>query len=339
MIFDKTGTLTEGKPSVTDVILVGKADDEAAQDYVLQVAASAEQGSEHPLALAITNAASKKKLSLLPVQKGSFQSIPGHGLSCVIPAGGVLIGNRSLLERNNIVISQELDSTMWDLEVQGKTAIIVALNYTVLGVLGIADVVKADAYDALCALKHMGIEVWMVTGDNRTTAECIGEELGITKDRIVAGVMPVDKVSKIEELQANGKFVAMVGDGVNDSPALARAHLGIAVGAGTHVALEAADMILVRNKLEDVVVALDLARYVFSRIKINFIWALAYNVFAIPFAAGVWFPWTHMLVPPQYAGMLMAFSSISVGTYLLTHSPNHLLTHSPSAVFAVVEVL
>ncbi len=320
VIFDKTGTLTEGKPSVTDVILVGKADDEAAQDYVLQVAASAEQGSEHPLALAITNAASKKKLTLLPVQKGSFQSIPGHGLSCVIPAGGVLIGNRSLLERNNVVISQELDSTMWDLEVQGKTAIIVALNYTVLGVLGIADVVKADAYDALCALKHMGIEVWMVTGDNRTTAECIGDELGIAKDRIVAGVMPVDKVTKIEELQANGKFVAMVGDGVNDSPALARAHLGIAVGAGTHVALEAADMILVRNKLDDVVVALDLARYVFSRIKINFIWALAYNVFAIPFAAGVWFPWTHVLVPPQYAGMLMAFSSISVGTHLLTHS-------------------
>ena len=315
VIFDKTGTLTEGKPSVTDVVVYSKPsgdDSSALQDYVLQLAASAEQGSEHPLALAVTTAANKKKMTLLPVQKGSFQSIPGSGLSCVVPDGTVLIGNRSLLEKNNIVISQELDSTMWDLEIQGKTAITVSLNYKVLGVIGIADVVKPDAYDALCALKQLGIDIWMVTGDNRTTAESIGDELGISKDRIVAGVMPVDKVTKVEELQATGKFVAMVGDGVNDSPALARANLGIAVGAGTHVALEAADMILVRNKLDDVVVAFDLARVVFNRIKINFIWALAYNILAIPFAAGVWFPWTHMLIPPQYAGMLMAFSSISV---------------------------
>jgi Cu+-exporting ATPase len=158
----------------------------------------------------------------------------------------------------------------------------------------------------------MGIDVWMVTGDNHTTAEAIANEIGISLDHVLAGAMPADKVAKIESLKSKGKLVAMVGDGINDSPALARADLGIAIGAGTQVAVEAADMVLVRSNLFDVVVALDLSKVVFNRIKLNFLWAIMYNIVAIPFAAGIWFPWTHTLVPPQYAGLCMALSSISV---------------------------
>lgn len=158
----------------------------------------------------------------------------------------------------------------------------------------------------------MGIDVWMVTGDNRTTAETVAGDLDIPKDRIIASAMPADKVNKVLDLQKRGRVVAVVGDGINDSPALAQADLGVAVGAGSHIAGEAADMILIRNQLTDVVMALDLARVVFKRIKLNFVWALMYNVIAIPFAAGVWYPWTKMSVPPQYAGLAMALSSISV---------------------------
>ena len=201
---------------------------------------------------------------------------------------------------------------MWNLEVQGKTAVCVALDGAVLGVLGIADVPKPESLLTVKALQNMNIDVWMVTGDNRTTAEAIAEEFGIPKDHVVSGAMPQDKVTKVKELQKMGRAVAMVGDGVNDSPALASADLGIAIGAGTHVAIEAADMVLIRSNLLDVVVALDLAKVVFRRIRMNFMFALMYNILAIPFAAGVWFPYTHMQVPPQYAGLSMAMSSITV---------------------------
>lgn len=173
---------------------------------------------------------------------------------------------------------------MWDLEVQGKTAVCVALEATVLGVLGIADSVKSEAYTTIAALRSMGIDVWMVTGDNKTTAEAVADELDIPKDRVVSAAMPADKVAKVCELQGSGQAVAMVGDGINDSPALAQADLGIAVGAGTHVAVDAADMVLVRNNLHDVVVAMDLAIVVFARIKWNFMFAIIYNIVAIPFA-------------------------------------------------------
>ena len=181
-----------------------------------------------------------------------------------------------------------------------------------MGLVGVADAPKPESYLTVHALRKMGVDVWMVTGDNRTTAEAIAKAVGIPTDRIVAGAMPADKVTKVEELKKMGRLVAMVGDGINDSPALARADLGIAIGAGTQVAVEAADMVLVRSNLHDVVVALDLAKVVFNRIKLNFLWAIVYNIVAIPFAAGIWFPWTHMLVPPQYAGLCMALSSISV---------------------------
>lgn len=213
---------------------------------------------------------------------------------------------------HSIPLGSIVDSSMWNIEVQGKTAVCVAFSGEVLGVLGVADVPKQEAFSAVTALRSIGLDVWMVTGDNKTTAEAIAEEFNIPKDRVVSGAMPQDKVKKVKELQSMGRAVAMVGDGVNDSPALASADLGIALGAGTHVAVEAADMVLVRSNLMDVAVALDLAKVVFRRIKLNFFFALMYNVLAIPFAAGVWFPYTHMQVPPQYAGLSMAMSSISV---------------------------
>jgi soluble P-type ATPase len=223
-----------------------------------------------------------------------------------------LLAFRDFLALHSVPLGSLADSSMWNIEVQGKTAVCVALENEILGILGIADVPKPEAYLAVTALRSAGVDVWMVTGDNKTTAEAIADEFGIPKDRVVSGAMPQDKVAKVRELQRAGRSVAMVGDGVNDSPALASANLGIAIGAGTHVAIEAADMVLVRSNLLDVVVALDLAKVVFRRIRINFMFALVYNILAIPFAAGVWFPYTHMQVPPQYAGLSMAMSSISV---------------------------
>lgn len=223
-----------------------------------------------------------------------------------------LLAFRDFLALHSVPLDSLAESSMWNIEVQGKTAVCVALENEVLGILGIADIPKPEAYLAVTALRSAGVDVWMVTGDNKTTAEAIADEFGIPKDRVVSGAMPQDKVAKVRELQRAGRSVAMVGDGVNDSPALASANLGIAIGAGTHVAIEAADMVLVRSNLLDVVVALDLAKVVFRRIRINFMFALVYNILAIPFAAGVWFPYTHMQVPPQYAGLSMAMSSISV---------------------------
>jgi len=322
VIFDKTGTLTEGKALVTDEILmetiIGQPSTvklpglETAKERLLRLAATAEQGSDHPLAHAVLNAANFHQLSLEPLGENACESIAGSGIRCKTSEGTVLVGNRSFMEKNEMTVTNILDSAMWDLEVQGKTAVCVALDNKIIGILGICDTLKPEAQRTIEALKGMGLDVWMVTGDNKTTAEAIASQLSIPKERIVSGAMPVDKVLKVEELQNRGQQVAMIGDGINDSPALARSNLGIAIGAGTHVAVEAADMVLIRNNLLDVVVALDLAKLVFQRIKLNFMWAIVYNILAIPFAAGLWFPWTHMLVPPQYAGLAMAFSSISV---------------------------
>ena len=325
IIFDKTGTLTVGKPIVTDEVpfvpvlnpgLHSRSSDDSSLESkcnkMLRLAATAEQASEHPLAKAILDAARNRGLLLENLQPSAFESTTGCGVRCVSNEGVILIGNRSFLEGHEVHLSSVIDSSMWSIEVQGKTAVCVALDSEVLGVLGIADVPKPESLLAVTALRSMGVDVWMVTGDNKTTAEAIADQFDIPKDRIISGAMPQDKVEKVLELQRAGRSVAMVGDGVNDSPALAAADLGIAIGAGTHVAIEAADMVLVRSNLLDVVVALDLAQVVFRRIKINFMFALLYNILAIPFAAGVWFPYTHMQVPPQYAGLSMAMSSISV---------------------------
>eukprot|EP00602_Paraphysomonas_sp_CaronLab_P008621 CAMPEP_0185034404 /NCGR_PEP_ID=MMETSP1103-20130426/24264_1 /TAXON_ID=36769 /ORGANISM="Paraphysomonas bandaiensis, Strain Caron Lab Isolate" /LENGTH=1244 /DNA_ID=CAMNT_0027571049 /DNA_START=102 /DNA_END=3836 /DNA_ORIENTATION=+ len=321
VIFDKTGTLTLGKPTVTDelvltddtaVIQSGGALESEQRAHMLRLAALAEQNSEHPLASAIITAAKDRHI-IPPDNSSAKYGMHTGGVSCTFPDGTcVLVGNRVHMETHHITLGPVIDAAMWDLEVQGKTAVCVAFNSAIIGVLGIADIIKPEACTAIAALKRMGIDIWMVTGDNRTTAEAIGDELHIPQDRIVAGALPADKVRKVLELQRAGGCVAMVGDGINDSPAISQSDLGIAVGAGTHIAIDAADMVVVRNNLHDVVVALDLAKVVFGRIRLNLLWALMYNVLAIPVAAGIIFPITHSILPPQYAGLCMALSSISV---------------------------
>jgi P-type Cu+ transporter len=292
----------------TIFVIVG----EAGQDSLLVLAATAEQRSEHPIAQAILRAAQSRGISPLPLSEDASVSFVGSGVSCESGLGRILIGNRSFMKAQDVIFNAAADSTMWNLEIQGKTAICIALNHEVFGVLGLADVPKDQADSAVRTLRSMGMDVWMLTGDNATTAEALAHKLDISQDRVIAGMLPQDKVQKVKDLQAAGHIVAMIGDGVNDSPALAQADLGVAIGAGTQIAIEAASMVLVRSHLHDLVVAFDLAKVVFQRIRWNFLWALIYNVLAVPFAAGVWFPWTHILLPPHYAGLAMAMSSISV---------------------------
>ena len=338
IIFDKTGTLTEGKPSVTDEVVMGtkikrssrsnvEADSDSglssvnstknripdsSKDYLIRMAAIAEQGSNHPIARAILLAANDRKLVVEKIDESSFEQVAGSGISCESSEGKIVVGNRLFMDQHNVMTGQRVDTAMWDLEVQGKTAVCVAVDNDLIGIIGIADKPKRDAFSTLSALFSLGIDIWMVTGDSLTTAHAIADELEIPRERVIAGAMPNDKLQKVEELQEAGFSVAMIGDGINDSPALAKANLGVAIGAGAQVAVEAADFVLVKNNLHDIVVALDLSKRVFSQIKWNLAWALFYNVVAIPFAAGAAFPYTHVIIPPQYAGLSMAFSSIFV---------------------------
>lgn len=316
-------------------------DDEGSYDEldVLRMAATAERDSEHAIAAAIRRAAQERHVSIpaaLTEEAGAAASgearMPGRlrsdsaasvgaeghqapriGVEALTREGTVRVGSREFMEEAGILVGGRVDAAMWDLEVQGKTVVLVALDTALIGIIAVADRPKDEAYSAVAALQDMGVEVWMVTGDQRTTAYAIADDLNIPRDKVVASAMPMMKVSKVEELQQikNGS-VAMVGDGMNDSPALSLADIGIAIGEGTKLAVDAADMVLVRNNLLDVVVAVDIARLVFSKIKQNFFLALVYNSLAIPFAAGILFPWTHTLIPPQYAGLMMALSSVSV---------------------------
>jgi Cu+-exporting ATPase len=286
---------------------------QAMKDKILLLAVTSEQDSDHPLAKAIQKEAEISKIMPLPLSSGnSTKLIIGNGISCDSSLGKIYVGNRKFMKQCNIPLSTIAESEMWNLEIQGKTAISVALNDVIYGIIGIADTPKEEAQFALRALKAMGMDLWMLTGDNPTTAEALGNKLEISSDRILSNMLPEDKVMKIQELQSKGAIVAMVGDGINDSAALIQSHLGIALGAGTQIAIESASMVLIRNNLNDLVVALDLAKIVFQRIKWNFLWAVLYNFLAIPFAAGLWFPLTHTLLPPHYAGLSMALSSISV---------------------------
>lgn len=293
--------------------VASQSEDVAQRDRLLQLAASAEQMSEHPLAKAILRSAQARNIVLLDLSgERAAVSHVGSGVRADCALGAILVGNRGFLEAEGVALPSAVDSVMWDLEVQGKTAVCVAVDGAVVGVLGIADSAKPEALSTVRALRGLGVDVWMLTGDSRTTAEALADQFEIPKERVLAGVLPRDKVGKVAELQRLGQFVAMVGDGVNDSPALAQADLGVAIGAGTEVAIEAADMVLVRSDLHDLVVALDLAQAVFARIKVNFVWAVVYNLLAVPYAAGIWFPLTHVVLPPQYAALAMALSSVSV---------------------------
>jgi Cu+-exporting ATPase len=303
VVLDKTGTVTSGKPRVTTVVPVA----DLSEPQLLRAVASAEQRSEHPLAAAIAERAREDDFSLAEVD--SFDSLPGNGVRATIAGKAWLIGNKGLLTSEGADVTAG-EQTAVRLAEEGETVVFAALEGKLAGLIALADTPKPGANKAIQHLKEMGLEVAMITGDNRQTAQAIAAEVGIPK--VLAEVLPDRKAEEVRRLQSEGRRVAMVGDGVNDAPALAQADLGIAIGAGTDVAIETADMILVRNKLEDVAAAIELSRRTMKTIRQNLFWAFAYNVVGIPLAAGLLYPWTGWLLSPIVASAAMAFSSVSV---------------------------
>jgi len=298
IVFDKTGTLTNGKPEVTD--LIGPSE-------ILLFAAIAEKRSEHPLAEAILKKAKEQNIEVPDPE--SFNSISGKGVEIKYNGETILLGNRSLFEEKKISVL-DLEEKMKGLEAQGKTAMLVSKNDSLLGMIAVADTLKPSSKNAVDQLKQMGKEIVMITGDNKRTGEAIAKQLGIT--RVLAEVLPQDKADNIKKLQSEGKKVAMVGDGINDAPALAQADIGIAIGSGTDVAIEAGEIVLIKNDLRDVVTAIKLSMYAMRKIRQNLFWAFIYNTLGIPIAAGILYPFFGFLLNPVIAGVAMAFSSVSV---------------------------
>lgn len=303
ILFDKTGTLTLGKPMVTDVISVG----EMSADEVLRLSAVAEKNSEHPLGEAIVSGAEAKGLAVGTA--GSFQAIPGHGIKAEFEEKTLLLGNRRLMDQEQIEYHASLGQVE-RLETEGKTVMFMALNGRFAGLVAVADTIKESSREAVKRLKAMGIKVGMITGDNRRTAQAIASQAGI--DYVLAEVLPEDKAAEVAKLQKEGRRVAMVGDGINDAPALAQADVGIAIGSGTDIAKETGDIILIRDDLRDVVSALEIGKATMGKVKQNLWWAFGYNVLGIPIAAGLAYPWTGWVVSPQLAALFMALSSFSV---------------------------
>jgi Cu2+-exporting ATPase len=299
---DKTGTLTVGEPAVTDLITVDGSEDE-----LLRLVASAEQGSEHPLAAAIVGEARSRGLDL--VEASEFEGVPGHGLEAVVEGKRLAIGNARLVEREG-ASTDGLAEDAARLAQEGKTAMFVVVDGTAAGLVAAADQIRPSAAEAIGALKELGLEVAMISGDNQRTAEAVGRELGI--DRVFAEVLPEDKADYVAKLQQEGKRVAMVGDGVNDAPALAQADVGIAIGAGTDVAVETANVVLMRSDPLDIASAMQLSRATVRKMKQNLVWASVYNLMAIPIAAGVLFPATGLELRPEWSALLMSASSIIV---------------------------
>ncbi|MEE9134245.1 MAG: heavy metal translocating P-type ATPase, partial [Nitrososphaerales archaeon] len=276
IVLDKTGTITRGEPSVTDVIAIG----DLSEDEVLRIAASVEKGSEHPLGEAMVRRAAEKGLLISKVEE--FEAISGHGVKSILKVGRVLIGNQKLMEANGIDASS-LRGTIESLQDDGKTVMIEALNGNISGIIAVADVIKDSSKDAVNEMKRAGLEVIMLTGDNARTADAVARIVGI--DNVIANVIPSEKASVVKRLQQEGKIVAMVGDGINDAPALAQAEIGIAIGSGTDVAVETAGIVLIKDDLRDVPTAIKLSKSTMSKIRQNLFWAFAYNVGLIPIAA------------------------------------------------------
>jgi Cu+-exporting ATPase len=303
VIFDKTGTLTNGKPEVTNIVtMAGLSEQE-----VLGLAASLEKGSEHSLAESIVAEAEKRNIS--PISIKNFKAIPGHGVEGFIEEKKIVLGNKKLMKAENIAI-EAYEQEMSRLEEDGKTVMMLGLDGKLIGLIAVADTIKESAKEGIKALQKLGIEPVMLTGDNERTARAIAKQIGIT--RILAEVLPNEKEAEVKRIQAEGKVVAMVGDGINDAPALAQANVGIAMGSGTDVAIEAADITLINKDLRSVAAAIQLSRKTMRTIKQNLFWAFGYNIILIPVAMGVLYPFFHILLNPIFGSIAMATSSISV---------------------------
>lgn len=302
IVFDKTGTITEGKPVVTDIVSRGKEN-----NILLALAASAEKGSEHPLGEAIVRAAIEKNIELKSLE--NFNAIPGHGIEVVIENESILLGNLKLMKERSIDIG-ELRVEADRLANEGKTPMFIAINNSLEGIIAVADTVKPSSINAIKELHNMGIKVAMITGDNKKTAEAIAKQVGI--DIVLSEVLPEDKANEVKKLQGKDDKVAMVGDGINDAPALAQADIGIAIGSGTDVAIESADIVLMRSDLMDVIVAIKLSKATIRNIKQNLFCAFGYNVLGIPVAMGVLHIFGGPLLNPMIAAAAMSLSSVSV---------------------------
>ncbi len=302
IVFDKTGTITEGKPVVTDIVTKEKNKNE-----LLSLAASAEKGSEHPLGEAIVRGAEEKNIELKQLE--SFNSIPGHGIQVVIEGDTILLGNLKLMKENSIdigVLQEDSDRLAYE----GKTPMYIAINNSLEGIIAVADTVKPSSIKAIKELHNMGIKVAMITGDNKKTADAIAKQVGI--DIVLSEVLPEDKANEVKKLQGENRKVAMIGDGINDAPALAQADIGIAIGSGTDVAMESADIVLMRSDLMDVISAIKLSKATIRNIKQNLFWAFGYNVLGIPVAMGVLHLFGGPLLNPMIAAAAMSLSSVSV---------------------------
>lgn len=308
IVFDKTGTITEGKPEVTDILTAG----ELTKQRLLQIAASAEKKSEHSLGEAIVRGAEKEKLQMIELE--SFEAIPGYGIEVSEEGRKVLLGNRKLMDEKRVRLG-ELEKESDRLASEGKTPMYIAVDNELAGIIAVADVVKESSARAIRRLHDMGIETAMITGDNRRTAEAIAKQVGI--DRVLAEVLPRDKAEEVRKLQSEGRVVAMVGDGINDAPALAQADIGIAIGSGTDVAMESADIVLMKSDLMDVPAAIQLSKSTIRNIKQNLFWAFGYNVLGIPVAAGVLYAFGGPTMNPMLAAAAMSLSSVSVLTNAL----------------------
>ncbi|MGP8023216.1 MAG: heavy metal translocating P-type ATPase [Methanobacterium sp.] len=308
MVFDKTGTLTKGKPEVTDISSIGIPDND-----LLKFAASVEKNSQHPLAEAVVKKAQSENIEI--VESQNFDTFGGKGVKAIVDENEVIIGNRALFRDRNIIISDNVEDQLYKFENKGKTAILIGVNNELSGIIAIADTLKETTKDAIEGLKKMNLKVVMITGDNERTAHAIAEQVGIQD--VIAEVLPQEKSQEVKRLQESGEIVAFVGDGINDAPALAQSDVGIAIGSGTDVAIESGEIVLIKDDIEDAVAGVQLSKKVMSRIKQNLFWAFAYNVVLIPVAAGVLYPTFGIIFRPEFAGLAMALSSVSVLTLSL----------------------
>jgi len=303
IVFDKTGTLTKGQPEVTDMVSANNFTDEE----ILKCAASTEKGSEHPLGEAIIKKAIDKKTELLYPR--DFNAIPGHGIEAKIDGKEVLLGNLKLMRDRKVEVA-DLGQKAAKFAGDGKTPMYIAIEGKAAGIIAVADTLKENSKKAVEDLHQLGLEVIMLTGDNKRTAQAIAKKVGI--DRVLSEVLPQDKVHQIKKLQTEGKVVAMVGDGINDAPALAQADVGVAIGTGTDVAMEASDITLIKGHLQGVVASIELSKRTIKTIRQNLFWAFFYNTAGIPVAAGILYPFFGILLNPIFASAAMAFSSVSV---------------------------